>query len=79
MIDSVTSTSALPEILSNLIKTEKVRVKENEGFIQLWPVTDNIVTDEPKRGLLLGFLDLPPLPDSFFDPLPEEDLQAWGL
>ena len=27
----------------------------------------------------LGFLDIPPLPDSFFDPLPEEDLQAWGL
>lgn len=27
----------------------------------------------------LGFLKgkLPPLPDSFFDPLPEEELQAW--
>jgi hypothetical protein len=23
--------------------------------------------------------DIPELPDSFFDPLPEEDLQAWGL
>ena len=27
----------------------------------------------------IGFVDGPPLPDSFFDPLPEEDLQAWGL
>ena len=29
----------------------------------------------------LGFLKdkVPPLPDSFFDPLPEEDLHAWGL
>ena len=29
----------------------------------------------------LGFLKdkVPPLPHSFFDPLPEEDLQAWGL
>ena len=27
----------------------------------------------------LGFLDIPPLPESFFDPLPEEELQAWGL
>lgn len=29
----------------------------------------------------LGFLKdkVPPLPDSFFDPLPEEDLKAWGL
>jgi len=36
---------------------------------------------EKERGykLQLGFLDLPPLPDSFFDPLPEEELQAWGL
>lgn len=25
----------------------------------------------------LGFMPGPPLPDSFFDPLPEEDLQAW--
>jgi len=31
----------------------------------------------PKRRL--GFVKAPPLPDSFFDPLPEEDLQAWGL
>ena len=29
----------------------------------------------------LGFLkdEIPPLPDSFFEPLPEDDLQAWGL
>jgi len=35
--------------------------------------------EKPKRQL--GFLKdkVPPLPDSFFDPLPEEDLLAWGL
>ena len=27
----------------------------------------------------LGFINGPPLPDSFFDPLPEEELQLWGL
>jgi len=27
----------------------------------------------------IGFMPGPPLPDSFFDPLPEEELQAWGL
>ena len=27
----------------------------------------------------LGYWDGPELPDVFFDPLPEEDLQAWGL
>ena len=36
-------------------------------------------SQKPKRQV--GFLKdkLPPLPESFFDPLPEEDLQAWGL
>ena len=32
---------------------------------------------KPKRRL--GFVDAPPLPDSFFDPLPEEELEVWGL
>ena len=46
------------------------------------PAEDNInVTEEPNYALKLGFLKdkVPPLPDSFFDPLPEEDLKAWGL
>jgi hypothetical protein len=36
---------------------------------------------EEMRGnkINIGFLPGPELPDSFFDPLPEEDLQAWGL
>ena len=34
-------------------------------------------TQKPKRRL--GFIDAPPLPDSFFDPLSEEELQLWGL
>ena len=39
-------------------------------------------SDPPKQRkyeVRMGFLDGPPLPDSFFDPLPEEDLAAWGL
>jgi len=38
-----------------------------------------VVAEKNKRQL--GFLKekIPSLPDSFFDPLPEEDLQAWGL
>ena len=37
--------------------------------------------NEPNYALKLGFLKnkIPPLPDSFFDPLPEEELQLWGL
>jgi hypothetical protein len=45
-------------------------------------VLDEPVPEEPKPlKRPLGFLKdkVPPLPDSFFDPLPEEDLQAWGL
>ncbi|MCL2197908.1 MAG: hypothetical protein FWB80_03190 [Defluviitaleaceae bacterium] len=39
----------------------------------------NETSESPNYEVKLGFLDGPPLPDSFFDPLPEEDLQAWGL
>ena len=37
--------------------------------------------EKPKREIRFGFLKdkVPPLPDSFFDPLPEEELQLWGL
>ena len=39
------------------------------------------VSDKQKRVITFGFLKgkVPPLPDSFFDPLPEEELRAWGL
>jgi hypothetical protein len=42
---------------------------------------ENIAEVEPKREIKFGFIrdKVPPLPDSFFDPLPEEDLQLWGL
>ena len=32
-----------------------------------------------KPGRRFDFVNAPPLPESFFDPLPEEELQAWGL
>jgi len=34
-------------------------------------------TDDSKSGIKFGFMPGPSLPDSFFDPLPEEDLQEW--
>ena len=36
-----------------------------------------IITSKPK--CTLGFAKGPEIPDSFFEPLPEEDLEAWGL
>jgi hypothetical protein len=32
-----------------------------------------------KQKLQLGFINGPPLPESFYEPLPEEELQLWGL
>ena len=43
---------------------------------------EDSLSEKPKQKKRpLGFLKdkIPPLPDSFFEPLPEEDLQAWGL
>ena len=34
---------------------------------------------KPKGKRRLGFLPGPPIPDSFFEPLSEEELQEWGL
>ena len=44
------------------------------------PIAEKIA-DPSKHVIKLGFLrdKVPPLPDSFFDPLPEEELQLWGL
>ena len=41
----------------------------------------NSPEEKPNHALRLGFLKdkVPSLPDSFFDPLPEEDLELWGL
>ena len=42
---------------------------------------ENSAKEEPKREIKFGFIQdkVPPLPDSFFEPLPEEELQLWGL
>jgi hypothetical protein len=45
------------------------------------PAEDIAQEDAKPKKRQLGFLKdkVPELPDSFFDPLSEEDLQAWGL
>ena len=40
---------------------------------------ENNSADIIKQKIQLGFVKGPPLPESFFDPLPEEELRAWGL
>ena len=55
MTDTVMNTTALPEILLQLINTEKVRVKESDGIIQLMPVKENIDITIGLRGILAGY------------------------
>ena len=80
MEDIVLNVSTLPEPLHRRISSERVRIHEENGAIILMPVINAETrerTQKPKRRL--GFVDLPPLPDSFFEPLPEEELRLWGL
>jgi prevent-host-death family protein len=43
------------------------------------PVAKLTATDKAKQRRELGFMALPKLPDSFFEPLPEEELELWGV
>ena len=57
------------------------RIVTNLGYYQdskhlHWHVVYGSL-QKPKRRL--GFVDVPPLPDSFFEPLSEEELKAWGI
>jgi len=79
MKDSIVSVNTLLELLQRRIRSGRVRVREENGDIILTPIAiaDTIGTEQkPKRQL--GFLP-GSLPESFFDPLPEEELQLWGL
>ena len=55
-------------------------LRDKEVDVIILPVEKD-TTEESRREIQFGFLKdkVPPLPDSFFDPLPEEELQAWGL
>ena len=54
MTDTVTKTTALPEILFDLIKTENVRIKQDDGVILLWPIIDKKISEEPKSDCTIG-------------------------
>jgi hypothetical protein len=55
MTETVMNTKALPDILFKLIPTEKVRVKEIDGMIQLMPVKENTDCTVGLRGILAGY------------------------
>ena len=76
MTDMVLNTNILPEPLFRLIPTEKMRVKEIDGMIQLMPVKDDAIkeakpTKRPRsevRGILKGKVWMS---DDFDTPLEE--------
>jgi hypothetical protein len=65
--------------LSGLIELPPT-LRDTKVEIIVLPV-ENEVPKKPKKKINFDFLKdkVPPLPESFFDPLPEEELQAWGL
>ena len=52
MTETVMKTKALPEILFDLIKTEDVRLKEDNGIVQLFPVKTKKPSALGLRGML---------------------------
>ena len=58
MTETVMNTTALPEILFKLIPTEKVRVKEANGIIQLTPIKENADCTIGLRGILSGYPEM---------------------
>ena len=58
MTETVMNTTALPEILFKLISTEKVRVKEADGIIQLTPIKENADCTIGLRGILSGYPEM---------------------
>jgi prevent-host-death family protein len=62
----------LSRLLQQVAAGEEVVIaKAGNPVARLVPIT---AKREPRR---LGFLEME-LPDSFFDPLPDDELEAWG-
>jgi prevent-host-death family protein len=69
MMEAKTQLSKLVELAVG--GEEVVIANRGKPMVRLQPVG--------KRQRPLGFLPGPDLPDSFFEPLPEDELRAWGL
>ena len=54
MTEFVIDASTLPESLHRLIRSEKVRVKENDDGVQLVPVKENADCTIGLRGMFAG-------------------------
>ena len=75
-MDYLRQTIASTELNDIFILPPALRDKQVEVIIL---PAENDIVEKPKPKRRLGFVKVPPLPESFFDPLPEEEIQAWGL
>jgi len=65
--------------LNNIFNNLPPSLRDRRVEVIILPV-DNSVAETVSQGCNIGCCpDLPELPNSFFDPLPEEDLRVWGL
>jgi hypothetical protein len=58
MTETVMSSKAFPEVFFKLITTEKVRVKEIDGVIELMPVKEDTDCTIGLRGMLAGYPEM---------------------
>jgi hypothetical protein len=58
MTETVMNTKSLPDILFKLIPTDRVRIKEVDGMIQLMPVNEPVDCTIGLRGILAGYDDM---------------------
>ena len=55
-------------------------LRDKRVEVIILPAENNDVEEKPNYKCNIGCCpDIPELPDSFFEPLPEEELEAWGL
>ena len=64
--------------LNNFIALPAALRNRNVQVIVL-PAPDDVPAETPNYSCNIGFARGADVPDSFFEPLPEEDLLAWGL
>lgn len=67
----------LSKLIARALDGEEVVIaRGNEPKVQLVPIEEKSVRPAPKRqpGTLKGLVSVP---DSFFEPLPEEELRRW--
>ena len=59
MSETIVSTQAMPDVLSRLVKSKKVIIREDNGVVTVIPVNENREWRE-LRGILAGNTNLPP-------------------